>query len=108
MEKKMATSVESLCKGYPPAFVTYLKYTKNLKFEDRPDYNFLRRTFKELFFKCGYEHDFIFDWCVQEPPAPLKSSKTGSPPPNLKGKSAGQKGQRITPRENKEFMLKKR
>lgn len=73
MEKKVATSVETLCKGYPLGFVTYLKYCKNLKFEDRPDYNYLRRNFKELFFKCGYEYDFVFDWCVQDPPATLDS-----------------------------------
>ncbi len=46
--------------------VTYLKYVKSLKFEDRPDYSYLRRLLKELFVKSGYEYDFIFDWTVQK------------------------------------------
>lgn len=66
MERKINTSVENLCRGFPQAFVTYLKYCKNLKFEDRPDYNYLRRIFRDQFLKCGYENDFIFDWCIQD------------------------------------------
>lgn len=46
--------------------VTYLKYVKSLKFEDRPDYSYLRRLLKELFVKSGYEYDFVFDWTVQK------------------------------------------
>ena len=53
--------------------MTYLKYCKNLKFEDRPDYNYLRRIFREQFLKCGYEHDFVFDWCIHDPYAGLQS-----------------------------------
>ncbi len=72
MEKKMATTPEVLCKGYPSKhsslsiveLVTYLKYVKSLKFEDRPDYSYLRRLLKELFVKSGYEYDFVFDWTV--------------------------------------------
>lgn len=31
-------------------------------FEDRPDYGYLRRLFKELFARSGYENDLVFDW----------------------------------------------
>lgn len=44
--------------------MTYLKYVKSLKFEDRPDYSYLRRLLKELFVKSEYEYDFIFDWSL--------------------------------------------
>ncbi|XP_058515910.1 casein kinase I-like, partial [Ochotona princeps] len=54
MEKKVATSVESLCKGYPPEFATYLNYCRSLRFEDRPDYAYLRRLFKDLYIRKGY------------------------------------------------------
>ena len=74
MEKKMATHPDNLCKGFPGKaaelilveLVTYLKYVKSLKFEDRPDYSYLRRLLKELFVKSGYEYDFVFDWTVQK------------------------------------------
>jgi casein kinase 1 len=51
MEKKMSTPVEVLCKGFPNEFVTYLNYCRSLRFEDRPDYAYLRRLLKDLFFR---------------------------------------------------------
>eukprot|EP00742_Colponemidia_sp_Colp-10_P000389 GILJ01000426.1.p1 GENE.GILJ01000426.1~~GILJ01000426.1.p1 ORF type:complete len:421 (+),score=64.69 GILJ01000426.1:102-1364(+) len=64
MEKKMHTPVEVLCKGYPSEFATYLNYCKSLRFEDRPDYAYLKRLYKELFFRESYQYDFIYDWTV--------------------------------------------
>ena len=64
MEKKMSTPVEALCKHFPTEFVTYLNYTRSLRFEDRPDYAYLRRLLKDLFFREGYQYDFVFDWTV--------------------------------------------
>eukprot|EP00929_Paragymnodinium_shiwhaense_P052598 TRINITY_DN26346_c3_g1_i1.p1 TRINITY_DN26346_c3_g1~~TRINITY_DN26346_c3_g1_i1.p1 ORF type:complete len:319 (-),score=78.68 TRINITY_DN26346_c3_g1_i1:365-1321(-) len=64
MEKKMQTSVESLCKHFPPEFVTYLNYSRSLRFEEQPDYNHLRRLLKDLFFKENFQYDFIFDWTI--------------------------------------------
>lgn len=62
METKKSTSVESLCKGYPAAFASYLNYCKALRFEDRPDYAYLRRLFKDLFMREGFVNDGMFDW----------------------------------------------
>ncbi|KAL8269810.1 hypothetical protein Esti_006264 [Eimeria stiedai] len=62
MEKKMSTPIEILCKHFPFEFITYLNYCRSLRFEDRPDYSYLRRLFKDLFFREGYQYDFIFDW----------------------------------------------
>eukprot|EP00742_Colponemidia_sp_Colp-10_P001312 GILJ01001414.1.p1 GENE.GILJ01001414.1~~GILJ01001414.1.p1 ORF type:complete len:411 (-),score=40.20 GILJ01001414.1:183-1415(-) len=64
MEKKMSTPVEVLCKGYPSEFATYLNYCRSLRFEDRPDYAYLKRMFKDLFFRESYQYDFIFDWTI--------------------------------------------
>jgi len=62
MEKKLATSTESLCKGYPLEFCSYLNYSKALKFEEKPDYKYLKGIFRELMGKNGWEYDGIFDW----------------------------------------------
>jgi len=62
MESKRSTSVEALCKGYPPAFFSYLNYCRALRFEDRPDYAYLRRIFKDLFMREGFVNDGVFDW----------------------------------------------
>jgi len=64
MEKKMSTPIEVLCKNFPNEFVTYLNYTRSLRFEDRPDYAYLRRLLKDLFFREGYQYDFVFDWTI--------------------------------------------
>merc|ERR1739842_284663 len=64
MEKKMSTPIEVLCKHFPCEFVTYLNYCRSLRFEDRPDYAYLRRLLKDLFFRAGYQYDFVFDWTL--------------------------------------------
>eukprot|EP01054_Gregarina_sp_Poly1_P000397 Gregarina_sp_Poly_1__396@NODE_1099_length_5100_cov_249_597059_g753_i1_p2_GENE_NODE_1099_length_5100_cov_249_597059_g753_i1NODE_1099_length_5100_cov_249_597059_g753_i1_p2_ORF_typecomplete_len329_score34_54Pkinase/PF00069_25/4_3e37Pkinase_Tyr/PF07714_17/6_3e21Pkinase_fungal/PF17667_1/3e13Kdo/PF06293_14/8_9e08Kinaselike/PF14531_6/2_8e06RIO1/PF01163_22/3_7e06WaaY/PF06176_11/4_4e06APH/PF01636_23/4_8e03APH/PF01636_23/0_008PIP49_C/PF12260_8/0_066PIP49_C/PF12260_8/3_9e03FTA2/PF13095_6/0_061YrbLPhoP_reg/ len=77
MEKKMSTSVESLCRSFPFEFVTYLNYCRSLRFEDRPDYAYLRRLFKDLFFREGYQYDFIFDWSLQVAQSAMAPSRSG-------------------------------
>ena len=64
MEKKVTVSVEVLCKGFPNEFATYLNYCRNLRFDEEPDYNYLRNIFTELFVRQGYELDYIYDWNI--------------------------------------------
>lgn len=52
-EKKMSTPIEVLCKGYPVEFVTYFQYCRSLRFDDKPDYSFLRKLFRDLFAREG-------------------------------------------------------
>ncbi|KAJ1507123.1 serine/threonine protein kinase [Coelomomyces lativittatus] len=65
-QKKMETPVEVLTRGLPLEFAMYLNYCKSLKFEDRPDYSFLRRLFQDLFKKEDYRYDYIFDWTMMK------------------------------------------
>lgn len=64
MEKKMGTYPEDLCRGFPPEFATYLDYTRNLRFDDKPDYSYLRKIFRDLFVREGFQYDYVFDWTV--------------------------------------------
>lgn len=64
MDRKMSTSTEQLCKGYPTEFRSYFEYCRSLRFEDRPDYAYLKRLFKELFYRKGYQYDNMFDWTI--------------------------------------------
>lgn len=45
-------------------FGIYFNYCKSLKFEERPDYVWIRRLFKDLFNKMDYKWDNIFDWAL--------------------------------------------
>ena len=63
-EKKMTTPIEVLCKGYPPEFVTYFQVVRSLRFSDKPDYSYLRKLFRDLFIREGYQYDYVFDWTI--------------------------------------------
>jgi len=73
-DKKLSTSIEQLTKGYPEEFAIYMNYCRSLKFEEKPDIGYLRKLFKDLFYRMGYEYDFVFDWMVkkQNPNGTLK------------------------------------
>ncbi|CAI0386163.1 unnamed protein product [Linum tenue] len=105
-EKKVSTSIESLCKSYPSEFVSYFHFCRALRFEDKPDYSYLKRLFRDLFIregihassfleKCintGYQFDYVFDWTVLKyPQAGTSSSRArvaGKPGHALAGPSA--------------------
>jgi len=61
-EVKSATSAEVLCKDFPSVFSSYLNYCLTLRFEDRPNYTYLRRLFKDFYTREGFSNDTIFDW----------------------------------------------
>lgn len=64
MEKKMTTPTEVLCRGFPSEFAIYLNYTRSLRFDDKPDYSYLRKIFRDLFVREGFQYDYVFDWTV--------------------------------------------
>jgi hypothetical protein len=43
-----------------------MDYCREIKFEEKPDYNYLRRILKDLFNRNGYEYDYVYDWNIQE------------------------------------------
>lgn len=63
-EKKMATPTEVLCKGFPTEFVVYFQYVRSLRFDDKPDYSYLRKLFRDLFVREGFVWDYVFDWTI--------------------------------------------
>ncbi|OQS04490.1 casein kinase [Thraustotheca clavata] len=97
MEKKMNTPVDVLCRGFPTEFRAYFEYCRALRFDDKPDYAYLKRLFKELFFRKGYQFDAMFDWTVLN----LQNGQAGSgtttpvatgaqlPPNHMSGGGAG-------------------
>lgn len=64
LEKKLCTSVETLCGGLPQEFAEFMLYCRNLKFDERPDYLYLARLFKDLSIKLEYHNDHLFDWTM--------------------------------------------
>ncbi|GJJ74974.1 casein kinase I homolog HRR25 [Entomortierella parvispora] len=64
MEKKMTTSTDILCRGFPQEFSIYLNYVRSLRFDDKPDYSYLRKLFRDLFVREGFQYDYVFDWTI--------------------------------------------
>merc|ERR1712056_154876 len=93
MESKRATSIEVLCKGYPAVFASYSNYCRALRFEDRPDYAYLRRLFKDLFMREGFVNDGMFDWSQPAGQTDKKSEPKSDEERHLK-KAAGRSGEK--------------
>ncbi|KAK7063805.1 kinase-like protein [Favolaschia claudopus] len=79
MEKKMTTPTDLLCRGFPNEFGIFLNYTRALRFDDKPDYSYLRKLFRDLFVREGYQYDYVFDWSVQRSAPDDGSASTSKP-----------------------------
>lgn len=64
-EKKCQTTVEQLTKGVQEEFMKYVQYCRNLQFEEKPDYNYLRSLFKTMMQRSGYDFDGQYDWVLK-------------------------------------------
>ena len=64
----MSNPVEYLCIGLPIEFSNYLHYCRSLRFEDRPDYTYLKKMLKEVLYKENTEFDYVYDWTFVEQP----------------------------------------
>ena len=61
-EKKLSVSLERLCRELPNEFKDYLSYCRGLKFEEEPNYEYLRGLFRQLASTLKIELDGVFDW----------------------------------------------
>lgn len=61
-EKKQTTGIRSLCEGFPNQFVKYMQYSRKLRYEETPDYEWLRKLFKDVLSEMDEPDDGIYDW----------------------------------------------
>ncbi|KAI8553450.1 hypothetical protein RHMOL_Rhmol05G0017100 [Rhododendron molle] len=55
-----------LCRGYPTEFASYFDYCCRLRFDDTPNYAYLKRLFRDLLIREGFQLDYVFDWTILE------------------------------------------
>ncbi|MQL79422.1 hypothetical protein Taro_011855, partial [Colocasia esculenta] len=84
-ERKVSTSIEALCRGYPTEFASYFHYCRSLRFDDKPDYAYLKRIFRDLFIREGFQFDYVFDWTILK----YQQSHIVSGPPRTLGPAVG-------------------
>ena len=65
-EIKKETTAEELCVGFPKQFQEYIKYTRNLSFEQEPDYNYLKKLIYNVMDKYEFNLDYLFDWGIKK------------------------------------------
>lgn len=57
-EMKMSTKLDRLCEGLPDCFKEYISYCKKLKFDEEPDYDYMRGLFKDTAKKMDIKPEF--------------------------------------------------
>jgi len=65
-EMKIQTTISEVTRGAPEEFTKYLQYCRNMQFEEKPDYNYLRQLFKNIMAKHSFEHDQEYDWILKK------------------------------------------
>jgi hypothetical protein len=65
MEVKKNIDIDELCDQVPREFADCMDHVRALKFEDKPDYSYLRRVFRKLFIRRRFEYDNVFDWTIK-------------------------------------------
>ncbi|KND88517.1 Casein kinase I isoform delta-like protein [Tolypocladium ophioglossoides CBS 100239] len=55
---------EVLCRSFLNEFATYLNYTRSLHIDNKPDCSYLRKNFRDVFVREGFQDDHVFDWSV--------------------------------------------
>ena len=59
---KKQTTPEQLCQGLPKQFEEYVKYTRNLEYEEAPNYDYLKELFLSVLKNYNWEFDYYYDW----------------------------------------------
>jgi len=69
---KMSIPVETLCEGLDESFGKFLRYTRELRYDQMPDYFHIKEIFSSAMIRNNIVYDFDFDWF-------LKFSATNEP-----------------------------
>ena len=63
MEKKQSVTISELCQGCPMQFAEYLTYCRSLAFDSKPDMQYLRGLFRDLYMQHGFANQGAeWDW----------------------------------------------
>ena len=65
-EKKISTSLDELCEGLPEEFKEFIQYARNLKFEEKPDYEYLKGLLQKVIEKNNIDINTVqYDWTIK-------------------------------------------
>jgi len=67
----------------------YLNYCRGLRFEEAPDYMYLRQLFRILFRTLNHQYDYVFDWTILKQKAATTVTSGSSQALGTPGKKTG-------------------
>lgn len=73
-------SLSLFSQGFPAEFAMYLNYCRGLRFEEAPDYMYLRQLFRILFRTLNHQYDYTFDWTLLKQKAAASTSSSSTIP----------------------------
>jgi casein kinase I homolog HRR25 len=60
LRRKQSSHLTHLCSACPPEFGMFLNYARTLAFDEKPDYGYLRKLFRELLVREGHQYGHPF------------------------------------------------
>jgi serine/threonine protein kinase len=84
-DKKLHTTVESLCTQTPEEFARYITMCRHFRFDEKPDYVSLRHLFQNVMKRFNYDYDGQYDWVLKmnggkPDPTAMVLAKDSKPP----------------------------
>lgn len=70
----------------------YLNYCRGLRFDEAPDYMYLRQLFRILFRTLNHQYDYTFDWTILKQKAASNNVNTGAQPQSSQAATQQQPG----------------
>ena len=62
LEKKINSRMDKLCENLPDEFITFVQYIKDLQFEEKPNYLYLKELLGKMYDKNNFAYDMKFDF----------------------------------------------
>jgi serine/threonine protein kinase len=73
---KRSCSVRKLCKQLPAEFAAFMTYSRNLRFDEAPDYGYLRGLLLQALMRDGSKLTDAFDWSWSSVKRPLEDEQS--------------------------------
>ncbi|EGR31172.1 protein kinase domain protein [Ichthyophthirius multifiliis] len=64
LEKKQYHNLQQLCGKLSEELLEYMKYCTQLEFDKKPDYNYLKKIFTDMYEKANIEKNDDFQWSI--------------------------------------------
>ena len=76
-EMKSSITSEKLCNGLPEEFTSFINYCRNLKFEQDPNYDYLKSLFTSVLSRNFQKNELFFFWAINKDINRIESKSAG-------------------------------